>query len=82
MDDVDELKAGHAQILKAIKDNTDMTQPIAEMIGMARWFFKTIGWIGRAGRKCIVWVTPILTFIGVVWALVWAYLHGKPPSIS
>jgi hypothetical protein len=68
-DDVTELKNSHIKILDAIQANTDITQPIADMVEAAKWLFKTIGWIGKWGRKVIIWVGPVAAGISAVYLL-------------
>lgn len=59
VDDVEALKRGQEVVLRAIAENTEMTRPIGEIIGYAKWFFNLLGKIGDA----IGWCTRKLGYI-------------------
>jgi len=70
---VRDLKDGHADILKAVSENTAITQPIADLVNAAKWWFKMLGFIGKWGRNLILWVAPIAAGISTIWLLIDQY---------
>jgi hypothetical protein len=63
-------------IERELRDNTQVTREVRELMVLGRNGFKVLGWFGIAAK----WVGSLAAAVAAVWALVYAALHGKPPG--
>ncbi len=60
----------HEKFEKALEDNTDLTRTIADNTGELVDLIKG----AKAGRKFLLWITPIVA----AFMALWAWLSGSP----
>ena len=71
-----ELHVGQQAIIEAVKHNTIITEDVAEIVNMAKSFFRFWGWIGRKGSMIAKPIGIIAATGTAVWIVVYQLLHN------
>jgi len=71
-----ELHVGQQAIIAAIKQNTVITEDVAEIVNLAKSFFRFWGWVGRKGSMIAKPIGIIAAAATAVWVVVYQLLHN------
>ena len=71
-----ELHQGQQQIMEAVRQNTVLTEDVAEIVNLAKSFFRFWGWVGRKGALVARPVGIIAAACTAVWVVIYQLLHN------
>lgn len=69
---IEENRVAHKANADALKENTDLTKEIKDILDLGKTFFKVLKYIGIAAK----WIAAVGTGVAVIWAA----LHGQIPT--
>jgi len=81
---LDLLESGHKNIERSLEYNNKLTKDISndtqDIISLFRDMKSVVRWFNLIQRT-ITWLAKIALAIAAIWAVIWAIITGRPPSM-